>query len=171
SFTDGSPLLFELLNQMEGVGADADVTFMLTTNRVETLEHALTDRPGRIDLAVEVPRPDADGRERLLRLYTRDVRLDLPDPGPLVAATEGATASFIRELARRAVLVALDRGDEAPVQLDEPTLRTALDDLLAERNALTSNILGGSGRESPPAGPLPYPSFPTPGMQAYARPR
>ncbi|HET9138931.1 ATP-binding protein, partial [Actinophytocola sp.] len=116
SLTDGGPLLFELLNEMDGVGADADVTFMLTTNRVETLEHALTDRPGRVDLAVEVPRPDAHGREQLLRLYTRDVRLDLPDPGPVVAATEGATASFIRELARRAVLVALDRGDEAPVQ-------------------------------------------------------
>ncbi|HEU5474487.1 MAG TPA: ATP-binding protein [Actinophytocola sp.] len=162
----GNPLLFELLNQMEGVAADADVTFVLTTNRVEVLEHALTDRPGRVDLAVEIPRPDAGGRERLLRLYTRDVELDLPDPDALVAATEGVTASFIRELARRAVLIALDRSPDVPVRLDEPILRSALDDLLAERNALTRTILGGA-QPDPPAGPLPYPpgiGRPGPGM-------
>jgi hypothetical protein len=162
---DGNPMLFQLLNEMEGVGADADLTFVLTTNRVETLEHALTDRPGRVDLAVEIPRPDADGRARLLRLYTRDVTLGLPDPEPLIAATEGVTASFIREWARRAVLVALNRDDTGEVRLDEPTLRTALDDLLDERNALTRNILGGTptepGEHAVP--PLPYP----PARQAF----
>jgi hypothetical protein len=152
---DGNPLLFQLLNEMDGVGADADITFVLTTNRVDALEHALTDRPGRVDLAVEIPRPDADGRERLLRLYTRDVTLDLPDPEPLVTATDGATASFIRELARRAVLRAIDHDGE--VRLDGPILRAALDELLDERNALTRNILGGTPTVEPPVGPLPYP--------------
>jgi ATP-dependent 26S proteasome regulatory subunit len=160
---DGNPLLFQLLNEMDGVGADADVTFVLTTNRVETLERALTDRPGRIDLAVEIPRPDADGRLRLLRLYTRDVTVDLPDPEPLIAATEGVTASFIREWARRAVLVALDHSAE--VHLDEPTLHSALDDLLAERNALTRTILGGpqdDQPDQPPPNPGLPPGFPMP---------
>jgi ATPase family associated with various cellular activities (AAA) len=152
---DGNPLLFQLLNEMDGVGPDADITFVLTTNRVETLEHALSDRPGRVDLAMEIPRPDAEGRERLLRLYTRDVVLDLPDPEPIVSATEGATASFIRELARRAVLRTIDT--EGQIRLDEPTLRAALDDLLDERNSLTRNILGGTPAAAPPVGPLPYP--------------
>jgi hypothetical protein len=166
---DGNPMLFQLLNEMDGVGADADTTFVLTTNRVEILEHALTDRPGRVDLAVEIPRPDADGRERLLRLYTRDVTLDLPDPEPLVAATEGVTASFIREWARRAVLRALDRDGE--VRLDGPTLAAALDELLDERNALTRSILGGAPQE-PTVAPLPYPPGPTafgPGVVRPAR--
>jgi hypothetical protein len=161
----GNPLLFQLLNEMDGVGADADVTFVLTTNRVEALEHALTDRPGRIDLAVEIPRPDADGRERLLRLYTREVDLDLADAEPLVTATDGATASFIRELARRAVLHAIDEGAEGQVRLDEPTLRAALDELLDERNALTRSILGGT-QPDPPLGPLPYRPQPRP-FQVY----
>ncbi len=155
----GNPLLFELLNEMDGVGADADLTFVLTTNRVESLEHALTDRPGRVDLAVEIPRPDAEGRGRLLTLYTRDVMLDLPEPAELIGRTEGVTASFIREWARRSVLVALDRGN-GEIRLDEPTLGSALDDLMAERNALTRTILGGQAGDSPPpppAGPLPYP--------------
>jgi hypothetical protein len=142
----GHPLLFQLLNEMDGIGADVDVTFVLTTNRVEVLEHALADRPGRIDLAVEIPRPDATARERLLRLYARKVPLDLPDPAGLLAATEGVTASFIRELVRRAVLRAIDAGGD--LRVDEPTLRAALDELLDQRHALTRSILGGpsSGR-------------------------
>jgi len=47
--------LFSLLDAMDGVGADADVTFVLTTNRADILETALADRPGRVDLAVEIP--------------------------------------------------------------------------------------------------------------------
>jgi ATPase family associated with various cellular activities (AAA) len=164
----GHPLLFQLLNEMDGVGADADVTFLLTTNRVEVLEHALTDRPGRVDLAVEIPRPDAAARERLLRLYARDVPLELPEASALVNATEGVTASFIRELVRRAVLHAIDAGTD--VRLDEPTLRAALDELLDERHTLTRSILGGRPSTTkdtapePPAAPPPFRPHPRPGL-------
>ncbi|GGS50336.1 ATPase [Planobispora rosea] len=107
SFTpEGNPLLFALLDAMDGVGADSDVTFVLTTNRAGVLERALADRPGRVDLAVEIPKPDTAGRAALLRLYARDLRL-AADLDPIVAATEGATASFFKELLRRAVLAAL----------------------------------------------------------------
>jgi hypothetical protein len=134
------PLLFQLLNEMEGIGSDADVTFILTTNRVEVVERALIDRPGRVDFAVHIPRPDAECRRRLLDLYTSEVTLDLPDPSRLVAATEGVTASFIRELVRRAVLRATG---EEPVRLDEAALQAALEELADERNVLTRNLLGG----------------------------
>jgi ATP-dependent 26S proteasome regulatory subunit len=163
-----NPMLFQLLNEMDGVGADADVTFVLTTNRVEVLEHALTDRPGRVDLAVEIPRPDAEARERLLRLYTRGVDLDLPDASALVERTAGVTASFVRELVRRAVLDAIDTAGRT--RLDEQTLLAALDELMDERQALTRSILGGHDGQPPgaqPAGPrFPQitPHFPAPGL-------
>ena len=51
----GRPLLFTLMNEMDGIGADSDVVFLLTTNRADLVEPALAARPGRIDLAVEVP--------------------------------------------------------------------------------------------------------------------
>jgi hypothetical protein len=105
---DTNPLLFQLLNEMDGLGEDADVIFVLTTNRVDLLEPALAMRPGRIDQAVEIDLPDEDCRTRLFQLYLRDLPgLDADvDLGPLVAATDGVSAAFIKELTRRAVLLA-----------------------------------------------------------------
>jgi ATP-dependent 26S proteasome regulatory subunit len=137
---DGNPLLFALLDAMDGVGADADVTFVLTTNRAEVLERALADRPGRVDLAVEIPKPDAAGRAALLRLYAGDLRLEA-DIEPIVSGTEGATASFFKELLRRAMLAALRDGDTVPTLTDEH-LGGALRDMLGEREALTRSLLG-----------------------------
>jgi hypothetical protein len=139
STMEGNPVLFELLNEMDGIGSEADVTFVLTTNRVDTMEEALTQRPGRVDLAVEVPRPDAHCRERLLRLYAAATPLDLPSADRVVAETEGVTASFIKELVRRAVLRQAEQGGP----LDESVIDAVLADLTAERHTLTRSILGG----------------------------
>ncbi|MEV4287841.1 ATP-binding protein [Nonomuraea bangladeshensis] len=133
-----SPLLFSLLDAMDGIGGDADVTFVLTTNRVEALERALVQRPGRVDLAVEVARPDAAARERLVRLYARDQRIDA-DTGKVVAATEGVTASFVKELMRRVILIALRAG--APALTDEH-FDTALRAMAGDDQSLTRALLG-----------------------------
>ena len=84
-------LLFELLNQMDGLAEDTDVVFVLTTNRPDMLEPALAARPGRIDQAIEVPPPDADCRRRLLERFGRGLRLELADLDGLVARTAGVT--------------------------------------------------------------------------------
>jgi hypothetical protein len=68
SFEPTNAILFELLNAMDGLDEDHDVVFVLTTNRPERLEPALASRPGRIDLAVELPLPDGPARRRLLVL-------------------------------------------------------------------------------------------------------
>jgi ATP-dependent 26S proteasome regulatory subunit len=143
------PLLFELLNRIDGVDADVDVTCVWTTNRVETLERALVDRPGRIDLAVEAARPDATGRESYCG-FTRELTLDLPDASRLVAATDEVTASFTRELVRRAVLRQLDATPpNRRVNLDEAALQTALDELSSKRQALTRSLLGAANSPQP----------------------
>ncbi|RJL31856.1 AAA family ATPase [Bailinhaonella thermotolerans] len=151
----GNPLLFSLLDAMDGVGADCDVTFVLTTNRADALERALSYRPGRVDLAVEVPKPDAEGREALIRLYGRGLRLP-PDLAEVVARTEGMTASFFKELLRRTVLTAL-RERESVDALTGAHLTTALDEMLGEREALTRSLLGGG--EYGDAGPDPFDDF------------
>ena len=76
SFGPGSsPVLFDLLDAMDGAAADADLLFVLTTNRADLLEPALAARPGRVDVAVEIDLPDAEARRRLLDLYGRVVPL------------------------------------------------------------------------------------------------
>jgi cell division protease FtsH len=108
----GNPLLFQLLNEMDGVGGDADVAFLLTTNRLDLVEPALAQRPGRVDLVVEVPLPDDAGRRRLLSLYGVAAHLTDDEIERVVIATAGATGSFFAELARRAELLAATAGDE-----------------------------------------------------------
>src|SRR5207253_11099013 len=68
-----SPVLFDLLDAMDGAAADADLLFVLTANRADLLEPALAARPGRVDVAVEIDLPDKTGRKRLLALYGRSL--------------------------------------------------------------------------------------------------
>jgi hypothetical protein len=143
-----NPLLFQLLNEMDGLSDDADVVFVLTTNRVDLLEPALAARPGRIDQAVEIGLPDSDCRSRLLELYLRDTRFDGDDLTSIVEATDGVTASFVKELVRRAVLVAaVDRGVETDATSPSLTLAhlaSALDDLLHHSAPVLRSSLGAN---------------------------
>ncbi len=139
-----TPLLFTLLNEMDGLDEDADVVFLLTTNRADLLEPALASRPGRVDQAVHIDLPDAESRRRLVELYRGSLDLDLSRLDDVIARTEGVTASFLKELLRRAAVNAADRvgagGDPLSVTADD--LDAALDDLLDSRNRMTRSVLG-----------------------------
>ena len=87
-------ILFELLNQMEGLADDADLLFLLTTNRADLIEPALATRPGRVDLALEIPLPDINARRRLVDLHAEDVPLDEPAAEDLIARTDGLTGAL-----------------------------------------------------------------------------
>jgi hypothetical protein len=145
---DAQPLLFTVLEAMDGLEGDSDVAFVLTTNRADLLEPALAQRPGRVDLAVEIPLPDAAARRALATLYGRDLPFTGPGLDDVAERTEGMTASFFKELVRRAVLVAADAGH--PVS--DADLTDALDELLDEREQLTRTLLGSRGADDPPAG-------------------
>ncbi|RJT77768.1 AAA family ATPase [Arthrobacter cheniae] len=155
SFGHGpQPLLFEVLDAMDGLDPDADVTFILTTNRVDMLERALAQRPGRVDLAVEVPLPAEHERAALLRLYARGLPFSAGTIGTVAGRMEGTTASFTRELVRRTVLAAALLG----VPVADTHLLAAVDELLSDSAALTRSLLGsGSGGEDggPEAGGRP----------------
>ena len=108
------PLLFQLLNEMDGLAEDADVVFVLTTNRADVLEPALAARPGRVDQAVELGLPDAAARRALLELYRGALRLDVRHLDDLAARTEGVTASFLKELLRRSAVIAATKAGGDP---------------------------------------------------------
>jgi ATP-dependent 26S proteasome regulatory subunit len=136
-------VLFDLLDAMDGAAPDADLLFLLTTNRADLLEPALAARPGRVDVAVEIALPDAAARERLLNLYGQNVPLTLTpeDIALAVERTDGTTASFVKELIRRSVLEAL-QDDPALTAVTGAHLSRALDDLLDASQAVTRTLLG-----------------------------
>jgi hypothetical protein len=137
-----TPLLFELLNQMDGLSDDADVLFVLTTNRPDILEPALASRPGRIDMAIEVPLPDRECRRRLLDLYAKGLPLGDVDLDVSAERTEGVSAAFIRELMRRAALFAADDG--GAMMVTDAHVTEALHDLIVQGGELTRRLLGAS---------------------------
>jgi ATPase family associated with various cellular activities (AAA) len=152
------PLLFQLLNEMEGLNSGDNITFLLTTNRADLLEPALAARPGRVDLAAELPLPDADARRALLRLYQGSLVLDGVDLDEVVERTDGSTAPFLRELLRKAALLAAEadlaasatkagageaHDPDGAIRVTGPQLTAALDELLDSRAQLTRVLLGG----------------------------
>jgi hypothetical protein len=159
-----NPLLFQLLNEMDGLDEDADVIFVLTTNRVELLEPALSARPGRIDQAVEIRLPDPRCRRRLLDRYLRGMELEDVDVDQLVGRTEGVSAAFLKELGRRAVLNAAETTErDAPLVIRHEHISGALDDLLEHSTPVLRATLGVS-----PAGPAAPAAPPSPAAYPYA---
>lgn len=162
-------VLFELLNQMEGLAEDADLLFLLTTNRADLIEPALATRPGRVDLALEIPLPDEHARTRLVSLYAGDIPLDADAAKDLVERTDELSGAFIKELMRQASLrAALE--ERAPSSADATN---TLDELLEERSTLTRRLLGqgADGAEAPPPFPSMLHAFgaagiPMPGFEA-----
>jgi hypothetical protein len=146
-----TPLLFELLNEMDGLGDDADVIFLLTSNRPDLLEPALAARPGRVDLAVEVPLPDAGCRRRLIELYGHGLTMRLDSDGldRLVQRTEGVSPAFIRELLRKAALLAVLPAQGASGQegilVEDQHLDLAMHELVLDGGELTRHLLGAAG--------------------------
>ena len=118
---------------------DADVVFILTTNRPEALEAALASRPGRVDQAIEFPLPDEEGREKLVRLYARGVAVGEDVVRAVVGRTERVSAAFIKELMRRAVQFHLER--DGPGRLGGEDVDRALDEMLHSGGSLNLKLL------------------------------
>jgi len=138
-------LLNKLLNEMDGLREDADVIFILTTNRPDQLEPALASRPGRIDQAIEFPLPDEQGRSKLIKLYARG--LQLPDEllDLMVRRTKGASPAFIKELMRRAAQFQFEA--KAGGQLGKSAFDGAIEEMVFSGGALNLKLLGGSSPE------------------------
>ena len=141
------PLLFQLLNEMDGLAEDADVVFLLTTNRADVLEPALAQRPGRVDQAVALELPDVEARRRLFGLYRGALLVDETRLDSVLRRTEGVTASFLKELLRRAAVLAANASPDmsaasGPLSVTADELDAALDELLDTRNAMTRALLG-----------------------------
>jgi AAA+ superfamily predicted ATPase len=142
-------LLNRLLNEMDGLRADAEILFLLTTNRPDALERALAARPGRVDQAIEFPLPDEVGRRKLVQLYAAGAAIGEEVITQTARLTQGVSASFIKELMRRAIQFNLEchtNGDQ--VRILQNDVDQAIDELLFTGGSLNRMLLGADGAEN-----------------------
>lgn len=120
--------LNQLLTEMDGFDATKGVVILAATNRPESLDPALT-RPGRFDRRVPVELPDLKGRESILRLHAKKVKLG-PDCDFAVVSrmTPGASGAELANIVNEAALCAVRHRRKAVTQFD---LQEAVDTILA----------------------------------------
>ena len=99
--------LNQLLTEMDGFEGNSGVMILAATNRPESLDPALT-RPGRFDRRVPVELPDLDGREKILKVHAKKVKIagdvDFKQVARMASGASGAElANIINEAALRAV--------------------------------------------------------------------
>ncbi|MFI5952657.1 AAA family ATPase [Cryptosporangium sp. NPDC051539] len=90
-YPGSQPLLFAVLEALDGLSDDAGVAFLLTTNRVDVLEPALAQRPGRVDLAIEV-------RAIALAVFRAPREIPFHDPRGLIADTYAGLGWHVPEM-------------------------------------------------------------------------
>ena len=120
--------LNQLLTEMDGFDAAKGVVILAATNRPESLDPALT-RPGRFDRRVPVELPDLKGRESILRLHAKKVKLG-PDCDFTAVArmTPGASGAELANIINEAALCAVRHRRKSVTQFD---LQEAVDTILA----------------------------------------
>lgn len=131
--------LNQLLTEMDGFDAAKGVVILAATNRPETLDPALL-RPGRFDRRVPVELPDLRGRESILRLHARRVKLDSEiDFNVISRMTSGASGADLANIINEAALRAVRLGRK---QVRQEDLQEAVDTILAgqqKKNAILSD--------------------------------
>ncbi|GLR59073.1 hypothetical protein GCM10007919_38000 [Rhizobium indigoferae] len=111
--------LNRLLNEMDGLGTDADIIIILTTNRLNSLEGALASRSGRVDAALEIPPPDDDCRERLIKQYGHALNFQGEALAEAVVRSNGGSAAYVKEMVRRLVQRSVARGGSLVISRED----------------------------------------------------
>ena len=119
--------LNQLLTEMDGFDGRKGVVILAATNRPETLDKALL-RPGRFDRRIPVELPDLKGREVILRVHGKDVKMDESvDFNAIARATVGASGAELANIINEGALRAVRMGRRVVSQADlEESVETVI---------------------------------------------
>ena len=140
----GGMALGELMNQLDGAVDNEDIITIATTNRLEVVEKALRNRPGRFDRVLNIGTMDAPSRRRMLVKLLAKADVSDEDLSHLVSATDGYTGAQIEELANTLYILAVegnggasDNGDgkASGLTFGRPLIAAALDEFRVELKA------------------------------------
>ncbi|PSQ21022.1 peptidase [Halobacteriales archaeon QS_9_67_17] len=110
--------MMQLLSEMDGFEERGDISIIAATNRFDMLDRAIL-RPGRFDRLIEVPEPDAEGRELIFEIHTREMNVaDSVDFSALAEMADGASGADIKAVCTEAGMFAI-RGDRAEVRMSD----------------------------------------------------
>ena len=110
--------LNQLLSEMDGFDSSKGILILGATNRPEILDKALL-RPGRFDRRIIVDKPDLKGRVEILKVHSKDVKMDeTVDLDAIALATSGAVGSDLANMINEAAINAVKEGREFVSQKD-----------------------------------------------------
>ena len=120
--------MMQLLSEMDGFDDRGEVRIMAATNRFDMLDEAIL-RPGRFDRLIEVPEPNAEGRERILEIHTQDMNVAADtNVGEVARELDGYSGADIASLATEAGMFAVRDGRTEVTQADFEQAREKLQD-------------------------------------------
>ena len=119
--------LNQLLTEMDGFEGNSGVVILAATNRPETLDPALT-RPGRFDRRVPVELPDLKGREEILKVHAKKIKVEPNvDYTQIARMASGASGAELANIVNEAALRAVRQGRSAATQADlEESIETVI---------------------------------------------
>jgi proteasome regulatory subunit len=108
--------MMQLLSEMDGFEDRGEIRIIAATNRFDMLDRAIL-RPGRFDRLIEVPKPDAEGREQIFKIHTRDMNVaDDVDYAELAEVAEEASGADVKAICTEAGMFAI-RDDRTAVSM------------------------------------------------------
>ncbi|WP_299237398.1 proteasome-activating nucleotidase Pan1 [Natronomonas sp.] len=110
--------MMQLLSEMDGFEDRGQISIIAATNRFDMLDRAIL-RPGRFDRLIEVPKPDAEGREIIFRIHTREMNLDSEvDFAELAELADDASGADIKAICTEAGMYAI-RNDRVEIRTED----------------------------------------------------
>ena len=110
--------MMQLLSEMDGFDERGNISIIAATNRFDMLDRAIL-RPGRFDRLIEVPKPDAEGREMIFQIHTRSMNVaDGVDYEALAEVADDASGADIKAICTEAGMFAI-RDDRTEVRMED----------------------------------------------------
>jgi len=132
--------LGELMNQLDGVLDNEDVITIATTNRLEVIENALRNRPGRFDRTIVFGSMQTECRRVMVEKLLSKADILPEDSKHLVNSSDGCTGAQLEEISNTILMLAVSRAKEQGVELngdavpvDRKTIDAAIEQILCNR--------------------------------------
>ncbi len=104
--------MVQLLAELDGFDKRGDVKIVAATNRIDLLDPALL-RPGRFDRIIEIPLPDAEARKDILKIHSRNMKLENVDFDDIVKLTDGLSGADLKAVVTEAGMFVIRRKGKA----------------------------------------------------------